>query len=60
MVGRPGLRVRLAALVALGATVVLTTAALFLYHDVTSGVSEAITTELEDLRNKGWQIVKNQ
>ena len=47
MVGRPGLRVHLAALVAVGATAVLTTAALFLYHDVTSGVSDAITTELE-------------
>ena len=47
MARRPGLRVRLAALVAVGATAVLTTAALALYHDVTSGVSEAITTELE-------------
>ena len=47
MARRPGLRVRLAALVAAGATAVLTTAALALYHDVTSGVSEAITTELE-------------
>jgi signal transduction histidine kinase len=47
MARRPGLRVRLAALVAAGATAVLTAAALALYHDVTSGVSEAITTELE-------------
>ena len=47
MARRPGLRVRLAALVAVGATAVLTTAALALYHDVTSGLSDAITTELE-------------
>ncbi len=47
MAGRPGLRVRLAALVAVGATAVLTTAALFLYHDVTSRISDAITAELE-------------
>jgi two-component system OmpR family sensor kinase len=47
MARRPGLRVRLAALVAVGATAVLTTAALALYHDVTSGLSDAITTELD-------------
>jgi methyl-accepting chemotaxis protein len=47
MARRPGLRVRLVALVAVGATAVLTTAALALYDDVTSGLSDAITTELE-------------
>jgi two-component system OmpR family sensor kinase len=47
MARRPGLRVRLAALVAVGATAVLTIAALALYDDVTSEVSDAITTELD-------------
>ncbi|MET0727090.1 MAG: ATP-binding protein [Acidimicrobiales bacterium] len=43
---RVGLRVRLVALVAIGATAVTTLAALALYRDLSGEVSDAITTEL--------------
>ncbi len=44
---RLSLRLRLSALVALGATVVLTVSSLVLYRDLSGEISEAITAELE-------------